>query len=163
MNDKILQKALIYAYKAAQKDEVPVGAVIFNSKTNEIIACAHNQTENHQLPFAHAEIIAIKKACKKLKVKRLDGYSLFVTLEPCVMCAGAISWAHLDALYFGACDAKTGAINQGTCVFNHMQTHHKPQIFSGFEAEKCGQILSCFFKNKRQLKKNLKRNKDGNN
>lgn len=163
MNDKILQKALLYAHKATQKDEVPVGAVIFNSKTNEIIACAHNQTQKNQLPFAHAEIIAIKKACKKLKVKRLNGYSLFVTLEPCVMCAGAISWAHLDALYFGAYDAKTGAINQGACVFNHAQTHHKPQIFSGIEAEKCGKLLSCFFQNKRQQQKELKRNNDGNN
>ena len=125
-NEMILKTAYKYAEKAFQKDEVPVGAVIYNTCTKEIIACAHNQTEMKKNPLAHAEILAIQKACKKLGVKRLNGYSLFVTLEPCTMCAGALSWARLDNVFFGAFDPKTGGIQQGAKVFTHTQTHHKP-------------------------------------
>ena len=148
-NETILKIAYQYALKAFQKDEVPVGAVIYHTKTKKIIACAHNQTEVKKNPLAHAEILVIQKACKKLKVKRLNGYSLFVTLEPCVMCAGAISWARLDNVFFGAFDQKTGAVLQGASVFSHSQTHHKPNFQGGFDEEKNSQILTQFFKQKR--------------
>lgn len=149
-NETILKIALNCAKQAALQDEVPVGAVIFHSQTGEIITSAFNQTEKQKNPLAHAELLAIQQACSLLGVKRLNGYSLFVTLEPCAMCAGALSWARLDGVYFGAYDPKTGAICQGACVFEHPQTHHKPIIQGGFNANEYGYLLSHFFKNKRK-------------
>ena len=151
--EKIKNQAFTLAKRAFQVDEVPVGAVIFNSKTGEIIAKAYNQTEQKKDVLAHAEMIAIQKACRKLKQKFLDGYSMYVTLEPCVMCAGAISWARLDAVYYGATDPKTGAVRQGAKVFTRFQTHHKPKNQLIFCPE-CGKIMTDFFKAKRSLKKN---------
>ena len=150
--EKIKNQAFHMAQKAFEADEVPVGAVIFDSTTGEIIAQAHNQTEQTKDVLAHAEIRAIHLASRKLGQKFLDGYSIYVTLEPCVMCAGAISWARLDALYYGAPDPKTGAIRQGAKVFRHSQTHHKPKQRLCFTPE-CGEIMTCFFKGKRKLKK----------
>lgn len=150
-NETILNTAYKQALKAYQEDEVPVGAVIYNSKTKEIIATTHNQTEKLKNPLAHAETLAIQEACNFLNTKRLNGYSLFVTLEPCVMCAGALSLSRLDAIYFGAFDPKTGGICQGAEVFTHKQTHHKPIIQGGFEAQKNGKLLTDFFKEKRKL------------
>ena len=149
MNETIFKTAYALAQKAAQLDEVPVGAVIFNTETKEIIASAYNQTEKTKNPLAHAELLCIHEACQKLGVKRLTGYSLFVTLEPCTMCAGAIAWARLDNLYFGAYDPKTGAIKQGPQVFSHPQTHHKINIEGGIHADICGQLLTTFFQTKR--------------
>ncbi len=153
INEQIFEAAYAMAQQAFEKDEIPVGAVVFHPETQEIIAAAHNLTETNQDPTAHAEILAIKEACQKLGVKRLDGYALFVTLEPCVMCAGAISWARIATLYYGASDIKTGGLNQGACVFTHPQTHHKPEIIGGIEAEKCGALMTLFFQRKRQLKR----------
>ena len=149
MNEDIFKTAFSCAKQAFDSDEVPVGAVIFNTNTGEIITSTHNQTEQDNNPLSHAEILAIHQACQKLKTKRLTGYSLFVTLEPCVMCAGAIAWARLDNLYFGAYDPKTGAIEQGASVFTHPQTHHKINITGGIHAKECGQLLTDFFKSKR--------------
>ena len=146
---KIILAALSEAYKAFQKDEVPVGAVIFNSKTGEIIAKAHNLVEKQKNPLAHAEIQVIEKALKKINDKFLGGYSIFVTLEPCVMCAGAIAWARLDALYYGATDPKTGAVKHGAKVFSHSQTHHKLNIQLWPHLE-CGALMTQFFKRKRK-------------
>lgn len=150
--EKIKNQAFALALKASKADEVPVGAVIFDSETGEIIAKAHNQTEQKKDVLAHAEILAIRQASRKLGRKFLDGYSIYVTLEPCVMCAGAISWARLDAVYYGATDPKTGAIRQGAKVFTRPQTHHKPQTKLILNPE-CGQIMSRFFKEKRISKK----------
>jgi len=149
-NETILKTAYEQAQKAFKEDEVPVGAVIYNSNTGEIISTAYNETEKTKNPLAHAEILAIQKACETLGVKRLNGYSLFVTLEPCVMCAGAISLARLDAVYFGAFDPKTGAVLQGAEVFKHTQTHHKPIVQGGINADENGKILTDFFKAKRK-------------
>ena len=149
MNEAIFETAYALAKQAAEADEVPVAAVIFNTKTGEIIASARNKTEELKSPLAHAEMICIREACLKLNAKRLNGYSLFVTLEPCAMCAGAISWARLDHLYFGAYDPKTGAVNQGPQVFNHPQTHHKICVKGGIHADMCGALLTTFFKDKR--------------
>ena len=151
--EKIKKQAFALAKRAFDQDEVPVSAVIFDSKTGRIIAKAHNQTEQKKDVLAHAEMLAIRLASKKLKRKFLDGYSMYVTLEPCAMCAGAISWARLDALYYGASDPKTGAIRQGAKIFKRLQTHHKPKNRLVPTAE-CGQIMSQFFKEKRKSKKN---------
>ena len=150
--EKIKNQAFYMAQKAFKADEVPVGAVIFNSITGEIVAKAHNKTEQKKDVLAHAEMLAIHRATQKLKCKFLDGYSMYVTLEPCVMCAGAISWARLDAIYYGASDPKTGAIRQGAKVFLHSQTHHKPKS-KLISCPECGQIMSQFFKEKRSTKK----------
>ena len=150
--EKIKKVAFRLAQKAFEKDEVPVGAVIFHSETGEIIAKAHNQTEQKKDVSAHAEMLVIQRASHKLNRKFLDGYSIYVTLEPCVMCAGAISWARLDAVFYGAADPKTGALRQGAKVFKHAQTHHKPKSKLIFNTE-CGEIISRFFRAKRSPKK----------
>ena len=145
---KIILTALKEAQKAFDREEVPVGAVIFDTHTGKIIAKAHNQVENEKNPLRHAEMLAINKALKKVSDKFLSGYSIFVTLEPCVMCAGAIAWARLDTLYYGAKDPKTGAIEQGCRVFTHSQTHHKISIQTWSNLE-CGALMTRFFKRKR--------------
>ena len=146
--EKIIRAAFRQAQTAFQAQEVPVGTVIFHSKTGQIIARAYNKTEQKKSPLNHAEILAIQKALQKIQDKFLTGYSMFVTLEPCVMCAGAIAWARLDALYYGASDPKTGAIEQGAKVFTHPQTHHKIKI-EKWNIPECGQIMTDFFKEKR--------------
>ena len=149
MDERIIKKALSMAQKAFDSDEVPVGAVVFHSQTHKIISSAHNQTAHSHSPTAHAEMEALKKACKKLGTDKLVGYSLFVTLEPCTMCAAAISLARIDTLYFGAYDPKTGGVCQGAAVYTHPQTHHKPGVIGGIHADICGRLLKDFFKLKR--------------
>ncbi|MBQ3695739.1 MAG: nucleoside deaminase [Alphaproteobacteria bacterium] len=146
---KIILTALNEAHKAFESEEVPVGAVVFNTKTGEIITKAHNWVEKQKNPLHHAEIQAIEKALKKINDKFLSGYSIFITLEPCVMCAGAIAWARLDGLFYGASDPKTGAIEQGAKVFSHSQTHHKLKVAKWPNLE-CGALMTQFFKRKRK-------------
>ena len=150
--EKIKKVTFQMAQRAFRADEVPVGAVIFNSETGEIIAKAHNQTEQKKDVLAHAEMLSIRQASRKLGRKFLDGYSMYVTLEPCVMCAGAISWARLDAIYYGASDPKTGALRQGAKVFMRSQTHHKPKSKLA-PCPECGEIMSKYFRQKRLTKK----------
>ena len=154
--DEIVELAIQKAKEAFTMDEIPVGAVIFNTKTFEVVSAAHNETGQKYDPLAHAEIVAIRQACQKLNVKQLVGYSIFTTLEPCVMCAGAIGWARLDNVYFGASDPKTGAVDQGAQVFIHPQTHHKPNVVRGIRAEECGALMTKFFKAKRLQQKEKK-------
>ena len=149
MNEMIFKRAYALAKKAFKADEVPVGAVIFDTKTREIIATARNQTERLKSPLAHAEMICIRRALKKTGKKRLVGYSLFVTLEPCTMCAGAFAAVRLDSLYFGAYDKKSGAVCQGAQVFTHPQTHHKIKVIGGIRDIECGNLMTAFFKSKR--------------
>jgi tRNA(Arg) A34 adenosine deaminase TadA len=146
--EKIIATAIHQAQKAFHEQEVPVGAVIFHSKTGKIIAKAYNKTEQKKSPLNHAEILVIQKALQKIPDKFLIGYSIFVTLEPCAMCAGAIAWTRLDALYYGASNPKTGAIEQGAKVFSHPQTHHKIKT-EKWNIPECGQIMTQFFKGKR--------------
>lgn len=153
----IVDLALQKAKEAFEKDEIPVGAVVFNSKTFEVIVVTHNETVQKYDPLAHAEVVAIRKACKILQTKQLVGYSIFTTLEPCVMCAGAIGWARLDNVYFGASDIKSGAVDQGALVFIHPQTHHKPNVIRGIRAEECGELMTQFFKAKRLKQKEQKK------
>lgn len=151
--EEIAQLGLKLAKQAFDADEIPVGAVVFDTNTFEIISTAHNQTIALCDPLAHAEILAIRAACARLQKKQLVGYSIFSTLEPCVMCAGAIGWARLDCVYYGARDPKSGAVDQGACVFTHPQTHHKPLVTHGIHAAECGALMTNFFKAKRQQKK----------
>ena len=150
MNDAIFNQAYQAAEEAARADEVPVGAVIFKTDTQEVIAVARNRTEELHDPTAHAELLCIHQACQQLGLKRLTGYSLFVTIEPCTMCAGAIAWARLDHLYFGATDPKTGGVLQGPAVFTHPQTHHKIGITDGIHAPECAHLMTQFFQQKRK-------------
>ena len=142
-----MNEALIQAKIAFEKDEVPVGAVVV--KNGEIIAKAFNQNITLNDPSAHAEILAMRQAAKFLDSHRLDDCDLYVTLEPCAMCAAAISWAKIKRIYFGAADEKFGAIENGVRLFNHQTHYHRPEVYSGFCEEESKMLMQDFFKNKR--------------
>lgn len=139
--------ALESAQKATHHDEVPVGAVVV--KDGAVIAIAHNLTISLKDPTAHAEILAIREACNKLGTSRLDGCDLYVTLEPCPMCAQAISNARIKSLYFGAYDLKGGGVDNGPRIFTHASAFHTPEIYGGIMEERCATLLKEFFQNKR--------------
>ena len=141
--------ALREAEDAARRDEVPVGAVIVDSNTKEIVARAGNRVELLKDPTAHAEMQAIRKACAALGQKRLDHCDLYVTLEPCAMCATAIAHARIRRVYFGAYDPKGGAVEHGPLIFNQPTCHHKPDIYGGIGESASAELLVAFFKNKR--------------
>ena len=145
-------KAYKQAEVAAKKDEVPVGAIVVEHASGKIISRAYNLTEHSKDCTCHAEILAIQKACKKLRLNRLWGMDLYVTLEPCAMCAAAISFARIENLYFGAYDKKNGGVLNGIKFYESETCHHKPLIYSGICEEKCANILQNFFKNKRNKK-----------
>lgn len=148
-NEYFMKIALQQAQKAYLQDEVPIGAVIVNPDTGKVIAKAYNKTEHGNNPTAHAEITAINKACKKLNSKRLWNLDLYVTLEPCTMCAAAISFARIRRLIFGAIDKKGGAVVSGVQFFNQPTCHHKPEVVFGVLEEEASTILKDFFKQKR--------------
>ena len=147
-----MEKALEQAELAYKHDEVPVGAVIVNNETKDIIAQSYNLVETTNDPTAHAEIIAIKQACELMKSPRLVNCNIYVTLEPCPMCAQAISFARLNAIYYGAHDLKGGGIENGAQIYNKSSCHHKPEIYSGIYEKECAKILKEFFNKKRLLK-----------
>lgn len=139
--------ALKEARAAAARGEVPVGAVI--SGPDGVIAQAGNRTRELNDPTAHAEMLAIRDACAALGQERLVGYDLYVTLEPCPMCAAAISNARIARLYYGAADPKSGGVAQGARVFSHPQCHHVPEVYDGIDAGKAEALLTSFFAGKR--------------
>ena len=139
--------AIDEAKKAEGRGEVPVGALI--EIDGKVISSAGNRTRELKDPTAHAEILAIRNACSILGVERLIGANLYVTLEPCPMCAAAISHARIANLYYGASDIKSGGVNQGPCIFNHPQSHHKPEVYDGISETECKKLLLDFFKQKR--------------
>ncbi len=141
--------ALEEARKAQERDEVPIGAVLVDSKSGVIIAQNGNRTRELADPTAHAEVLVIREGCEKAGTQRIPDCDLYVTLEPCVMCAGAISFARIRTLYFGAQDPKGGAVIHGPEFFNQKTCHHKLEIHSGIFEEDCGQILKDFFAGKR--------------
>ncbi len=147
--EEYMKIALNLAHKAAKIDEVPVGAIIVNPENGEILAQAYNQSAHSGDATAHAEILAIQQACAKLKTTRLWGLDLYVTLEPCTMCAAAISFARIAHLYFGATDEKGGAVISGVRFYEAPTCHHRPQYTGGICAEECSQILKDFFAHKR--------------
>lgn len=145
-------EALRLARRAQDLDEVPVGAVVVHTPTNRIVGRGYNRTRLDQDPSAHAEIIALRRAAKKLGSARLPDCDLYVTLEPCPMCAQALSIARIRRVYFGAFDAKGGGVVHGARVFAASSCHHRPQVCGGIDADICGQMLQAFFQEKRRLK-----------
>ena len=143
--------ALSEAKKAYNKDEVPIGAVIV--KDGKVIAKAHNEIEKTQLSTRHAEIIAIEKASKKLKSWRLDGAEMFVTLEPCPMCAGAIVNARIKKVYFGAYETKSGSATSKFNILTDSGLNHKTEFTGGVMEEECKTLLKEYFKEKRKGEK----------
>jgi len=148
--EKYMHRAIELAQQAAQNDEVPVGAIVVNPQTGEIIAEAYNLSEHGTNACEHAEIIAMRMACEKLQSNRLWDMDLYVTLEPCTMCAAAISFMRIRKLFFGAEDIKGGAVVSGVKFYKSTTCHHRPEVYGGICAEKCGQLLKDFFKSKRQ-------------
>lgn len=147
MKKTFMEEALCEAKKAFEKDEVPVGAIIV--KNRKIISSAHNQNIELKDSTAHAEMIAIRKACEIEKSSRLDDCDLYVTLEPCVMCAAAISLSKIKRVYFAAFDEKFGAIENGIRFFSNSLTYHKPEIYSGICESESKKLLQNFFRSKR--------------
>lgn len=143
-----MRLALKEALKAQAIDEVPVGALIV--KDGKVIAKAHNTRETSQMATAHAELLAIEKACRKLKSWRLDGCVLYVTLEPCAMCTGASLLARVDGIVYGAFDPKGGCMGTVTDLTQVKAFNHQPWVVSGVLGNECAELLSTFFKNKRK-------------
>lgn len=139
-----MQAALCQARAAAKRGEVPVGAVVVNPE-GEIVAAAGNRTREDCDPTAHAEMIALRAACATVGSERLTGYALYVTLEPCAMCAAAIAAARIEKLYYGAGDPKSGGVAHGARVFTHPQCHHMPEVFDGIAAAESEALLKGFF------------------
>ena len=144
-----MSAALEEAKKAAIRDEVPVGAVLVENETGEIVVRDGNRTRQYADPTAHAEVLVIRKQCKALGVQRLPSYDLYVTLEPCTLCAAAISFARIRRVVFGALDQKGGGILHGAKFYERCTCHHRPEIIYGLYAADCGRILKEFFRDKR--------------
>jgi tRNA(Arg) A34 adenosine deaminase TadA len=142
-----MQQALAAARAAASVGEVPIGAVIV--KDGQIIAAAHNAPRMDHDPTAHAEIRAIRAAAKTLQDERLTDCELWVTLEPCAMCAGAIAHARIARLYYAASDPKGGAVEHGARVFDQPQCLHRPEVYSGIGETEAADLLRDFFKQRR--------------
>jgi tRNA(Arg) A34 adenosine deaminase TadA len=139
-----MQAALAEAEAAQARGEVPIGAVIVDA-TGRILSKAGNRTRELNDPTAHAEMLAIRAACATLGSERLSGADLYVTLEPCPMCATAISFARIRRLYFGALDLKGGGVEHGPRIFNQPTCHHAPEVYGGIEETRAGDLLRAFF------------------
>jgi tRNA(adenine34) deaminase len=142
---EFMAMALREAAAAAALGEVPVGAVLVDGASGEVLTRAHNRVEELHDPTAHAEMLAIQAAARGLGRKRLEGADLYVTLEPCAMCAAAVSFARLRRLYFGAYDPKGGGVEHGARVFDRPTCHHRPEIYGGIEEMAAGALLRDFF------------------
>lgn len=139
--------AMAEARAAAARGEVPVGAVIV--RDGVVIARAGNRTLANRDPTAHAEILAIRTACTALGSERLPGCDLYVTLEPCPMCAGAIAFARIRRLYFGAADPKGGAVENGVRLYGDPTCHHRPEVYGGLQESASAELLRDFFRERR--------------
>lgn len=144
-----MQEALQEARAAAARDETPVGAVIVDPATGDIVAAAGNRTRERHDPTAHAEMLAIRQACATRASERLPGLDLYVTLEPCPMCAAAISFARIRRLYFGAYDPKGGGVEHGPTIFNQPTCHHAPDVIGGVGEADAAALLKAFFNARR--------------
>ncbi len=149
-----MKKALKLAAQAAKKDEVPVGAVLVSNK-NEVLSSGFNLRENLNSPLAHAELIALHQASKQLKSWRLLNTTLYVTLEPCIMCAGGIFQARVSRVVFGALDPKGGAVNSLFQIFEEPKLNHQVKFSGGLYAEESHDLLQKFFQQKRIQNKNI--------
>ena len=142
-----MSAALAQAHVGESLGEVPIGAVVV--KDGAVIAAAHNAPRELHDPTAHAEVLAIRAAAQVLGNERLDGCELWVTLEPCAMCAGAIAHARIARLYYAAADPKGGAVEHGARVFEHEQSLHRPEVYSGMGEDEAGELLKAFFQARR--------------
>lgn len=141
--------ALAEAEAAAARGEVPVGAVLVDSRSGEVMALAGNRVEELKDPTAHAEMLVIRAAAQAAGLKRLEGADLYVTLEPCAMCAAAISFARLRRLYFGAGDPKGGGVEHGARFFSQATCHHRPEVYGGIAERAAADLLRIFFQARR--------------
>ena len=148
IDEKFMLLAIKEAEKSASLDEVPVGAIIV--KDNKVIARGHNLREKSNDPTSHAEINAIRKACKKLDSWRLEDCTIYVTIEPCSMCAGTLLWTRIKRIVYGACDLKGGALGSSFSLFDVKNINHHPEVVGGILQEECGKMMSSFFKEKRK-------------
>lgn len=146
---EFMREALELARLAADMGEIPVGALVVDSNSGEVIARAHNLRENKKLATAHAEILAIEAACRKRGGWRLNGCTLYVTLEPCPMCAGAILNARLDRVVYGAADDAAGAVGSVIHMFD-LPFGHRPRVTNGVSKEECADLLTHFFSRLRE-------------
>jgi|AntRauTorckE6833_2_1112554.scaffolds.fasta_scaffold06765_3 tRNA(Arg) A34 adenosine deaminase TadA len=144
--------AIEQAIKASKKGEVPIGAVVCLA-SGDVIGAGHNETETTNDPSAHAEVVALRRACQKFSRPRLDGCLLFTTLEPCAMCADIIAKTRIQTVYLGALDPKGGALFQGPKLYTHPTCFHKPEVNTDYILPECGQMISDFFREKRKLKR----------
>ncbi|MEM9734383.1 MAG: nucleoside deaminase [Pseudomonadota bacterium] len=142
-----MDHALAEARQAAERGEVPVGAIIM--RKGEVLASAGNRTLEHNDPTAHAEVLAIRAACARLNSQRLPDCDLYVTLEPCTMCAATISFARIRRLYIGAEDVKGGGVLNGVRFFKQPTCHHAPEVYSGIGESEAAQLLKAFFAERR--------------
>jgi tRNA(Arg) A34 adenosine deaminase TadA len=143
-----MHAALEEARAAAARGEVPVGAIVVDP-AGRVVARAGNRTRELTDPTAHAEILALRAACAAAGSERLPGHALYVTLEPCAMCAQAIALARIDRLYYGAADPKSGGVAHGARVFAHAQAHHCPEIYEGLAEREAAALLRAFFADRR--------------
>lgn len=141
--------AFAAAEAAAARGEVPVGAVIVDPAAGTVLAAAGNRTEELCDPSAHAELLAIREACAARGQPRLPGCDLYVTLEPCALCAAAISFARIRRVYYGAYDPKGGAVDHGPRFFTQATCHHAPEVYSGIDETRAGALLRDFFRQRR--------------
>lgn len=148
MREDLMGLAIHEAERAAERDEVPVGALIVNGD-GVILAQAGNRCEEFKDPTAHAEMLVIRQALKVLGKDRLEACDLYVTLEPCAMCAQAAAWVRIRRIYFGAYDPKSGGVEHGARVYDHATCHHKPEVYGGLHEEPCALLLKSFFEKKR--------------
>ncbi|WP_299598808.1 nucleoside deaminase [uncultured Tateyamaria sp.] len=139
-----MDQALEEARAAGARGEVPVGAVVVSPR-GQVLARAGNRTREMSDPTAHAEILAIRAACAEAGSERLVGYDLYVTLEPCAMCAAAIAAARIGRVYYAASDPKSGGVAHGARVFSHPQAHHAPEVYDGIGAPEAEALLKDFF------------------
>jgi tRNA(adenine34) deaminase len=142
-------EALAEARLAAAAGEVPVGAVLIDAGSGQVLARAHNRVERDGDPTAHAELLAIRAAAAASGLKRLTDADLYVTLEPCAMCAAAISFARLRRVVFGAYDPKGGGVDHGPRFFQQPTCHHRPEVVGGVQEQACGELLRGFFQARR--------------
>jgi tRNA(Arg) A34 adenosine deaminase TadA len=149
MGVNFMELALAEAALAAQAGEVPVGAVLVDGATGELVAAAHNRVERDHDPTAHAELLAIRAAAAERRSPRLEGLDLYVTLEPCPMCAQAIAFARLRRVYWGASDPKGGGIENGPRIFAQSTCHHRPELYGGIAEREAAEMLRAFFRDRR--------------
>ena len=146
---RFMALALAEAERAGERGEVPVGAVVVESGTGSVLASAGNRVEELCDPSAHAEMLALRAAAERQGAPRLTDCDLYVSLEPCAMCAAAISFARVRRLYFGASDPKGGGVEHGPRIFSQPTCHHRPEIYGGIDAERAAALLKRFFQDRR--------------